>query len=92
MKIMDHKTELKNTAKMNKNHLKGKSLIVDINGSKYALQISGIGQKSVRLSLFVSYEDLIEYKNHHRLENMLYEKINTVYEPKKKGSIWRVSK
>ena len=75
---MDHKTELKNTAKLNKKHLQGKSLIVDINGNTYPLQISGIGQKAIRLSLFVSYEDLINYKNHKRLENMLWDKINTV--------------
>ena len=86
---MDHKTEVRNTARMNKKHLKGKSLIVDINGSKYPLQISGIGQKSIRLSLFVSYEDLIEYKNHKRLENMLWDKINTVYPLKNTSSVWR---
>ena len=86
---MDHKTELKNTAKMNKNHLKGKSLIVNIDGSTYPLQISGIGQKSIRLSLFISYEDLIDYKNHRRLEHMLWDKINTVYPLKNKNPIWR---
>ena len=90
MMAMDHKQEeIRNTAKRNKNNLKGKSLIVDINGSTYPLQISGIGQKSIRLSLFVSYEDLIKYSNHKRLERMLWDKINKVYPPKNKGLVWR---
>ena len=51
---MDQETkELVNTAKANKKHLKGASLIVNINGDSYPLQISGIGAKSIRLSLFI---------------------------------------
>lgn len=82
-------TDLKRTAKRNKGHLKGSSVITKINNDSYALQVSGIGEKSIRLSLFISYEDLIKYKNHRRLENMIYEKIVKVYPEKKKGTVWR---
>lgn len=82
---MDQQTkELINTAKFNKNFLKGISVIVNINGNAYPLQISGIRTKSLRLSLFVSYEDILKYKNHRKVEHMLYEKITKVY-PNKKG-------
>lgn len=87
---MDQQTkELINTAKFNKNFLKGISVIVNINGNAYPLQISGIRTKSLRLSLFVSYEDILKYKNHRKVEHMLYEKITKVYPNKKGGSVWR---
>lgn len=89
---MDQQTkELINTAKFNKKHLKGASVIVNINGSTYPLQISGIGAKSIRLSLFLPYEDIIKYKNHRRLESIVNQKINKVYHSKI-GTVWRVSK
>jgi len=85
----DAAKELKQTAKINKKHLKGASLITKINNDSYALQVSGIGEKSIRLSLFISYDDLIKYKNHRKLEKMIYDKIVKVYPEKKKGTIWR---
>lgn len=90
--MCDAAKELKQTAKFNKKHLKGCSIITKINNDSYAMQISGIGEKSVRLSLFISYDDLIKYKNHRKLEKMIYDKINTVYHSKGKGTVWRVNK
>ena len=87
---MDQQTrELINCAKFNKHHLKGSTLIVNINGGTYAVHISGIGSKAIRCSLFVEFDDIIRYKNHRRLENMLYEKITKVYSNKKGGSVWK---
>lgn len=82
-------TELKNTGKLNRKHLKGASIITNINNDSYALHISGIGEKSIRLSLFLTYEDLIKYKNHRKLENQIYNKIVQVYPSKKRGTVWR---
>ncbi len=87
--MCDAAKELKQTAKFNKKHLRGCSIITKIHNDSYAMQISGIGEKSVRLSLFIPYENLIKYKNHRRLEKMIYDKIVKVYPEKKKGSVWR---
>lgn len=81
--------ELRNTAKLNQKNLKGSSIIASINNDTYAMQISGIGQKAIRLSLFVSYEDLLKYKNHRRLEHLLYDKITKVYQKNQK-KVWRL--
>lgn len=71
--------ELKNTASHNKINLKGKSIISNIDGSNYALKINGVGRSAVRLSLFVSYDDILRYHNHKHLENVLFNMINKVY-------------
>lgn len=84
--------ELINTAKANKKHLKRQSIISKIDGSDYALQITGIGAKAVKLQLFLSYDDILKYHHHKHLENVLYDKINTVYHSKGKGTVWRVNK
>ena len=81
--------ELYNTARLNKDNIKGESLIARINNDSYILQISGVGKKADRLSLFLTYEDILKYKNHRRLETMVYRKINKVYPQKNKKSIWR---
>ena len=82
--------ELYNTARYkNKTALKKESIIVNIDNSNYSLQISGIGSKAVRLSLFIPYEDIINFHHNKHLENVLYNKINTVYPKKKKGTVWR---
>lgn len=81
--------ELRATCRFNKPHLKGASLLVKINQDVYPIQISGIGNKAIRCSLFIEFDDIIRYKNHRRLENMLYEKITKVYPNKKGGSVWR---
>ena len=39
--------------------------------------------------LDLSYEDILKYKNHRKVEHMLYEKITKVYPNKKGGSVWR---
>lgn len=81
--------ELYNTARYNKTTLKKESIIVNIENSHYPLQISGIGSKEVRLSLFIPYQNILDYHHHKHLENVLYDKINTVYPKKKKGTVWR---
>ena len=83
--------ELMRTAKFNRGNLKGNSIISNIDGGTYAMQIVGIGNKAVKLSVFCSFEDIIKYKNHRRLENKIYNKIVDVYPSKKKSSIWRVT-
>lgn len=81
--------ELRNTARYNKRHLKGQSVIANIYNNSYALSISGIGKKSIRMSLFLSYDDLVKYQHHKKLENMVYTKINTIYPRLNNQGVWR---
>ena len=84
--------ELRNTAKHNRKHLKGSTILSNIDNSNYSLKIGGIGAKAIKLELFLTYEDIIDYHNHKHLENVLYDKINTLYHSKGKGTVWRVNK
>lgn len=74
--------ELKNTALRNREHIiYKKTLIPSINGNKRtSLAITGIGQKTIKLTAYVSYEDILEFKNESEsLESELYKIINTIY-------------
>lgn len=84
--------ELKNTAKYNQKHLRYSTLIANIDNSNYSMRIGGIGSKAIRLELFIPYSDILEFHHHKHLENVLYDKINTVYHSKGKGTVWRVNK
>ena len=84
--------ELKNSARHNRKHLIGSTIISNIDNSNYSLRIGGVGAKTIRLELFLSYEDILNYHNHKHLENVIYDKINTVYHSKGKGTVWRVNK
>ena len=85
-------TELKNTARHNRKYLIGSKIISNVDITDYSLRIGGVGAKSIRLELFLTYEDILDYHNHQHLENVIYDKINTVYHSKGKGTVWRVNK
>lgn len=90
---MDNKiTELKNTARHNRKKILGSTIISNIDNSDYSLRVGGIGAKAIKLELYLTYEDILNYHNHKHLENVLYDKINTVYHSKGKGTVWRVNK
>ena len=84
--------ELRNTAQHNRKFLKGSTILSNIDNSNYSLRIGGVGAKSIKLELFLTYEDILDYHNHKHLENVIYDKINTVYHSKGKGTVWRVNK
>lgn len=72
--------ELGHTACVNKEHIKYKTIIANINGTDYFLRISGVGAKAIRCDLYLSYEDIQTKKDTNKLESQLYEMINTVYD------------
>lgn len=84
--------ELRNTARLNKKNLMGKTIISNIDGSDYALKITGVGAKAIRLELHLHYNEILKFHHHKHLEERIYDKINTVYKSKTKGSIWRVNR
>lgn len=69
---------LKNTGQYNRKHLIRKTIIADVDGSKYLMSISGIGQSTVKLSLFLTYQDILNNKD-IGLTGKLYKMINKVY-------------
>lgn len=71
--------ELRNTARHNRKHLIGSTIIADICGSDYIVSIAGIGMKAVKMQLFIPYEDILKFNHHKHLENVLIGKINKVY-------------
>ena len=84
--------ELIATARHNRKHLIGATIVSNIDNSNYSLRINGVGAKAIKLELFLTYEDILDYHNHKHLENVIYDKINTVYHSKGKGTVWRVNK
>ena len=81
--------ELRRTAKFNRKHRVNQTIISNIDNSKYSLKICWISAKGIKLELFLDWDDILKYHNHKHLENVLYNKINTVYPKKKKGTVWR---
>lgn len=72
--------ELKNTAIFNREKIRFKTIIANINGSDYSIRISGVGQKSIKLDVYLSYDQIHDFKDEKKLEKELYDIINTVYD------------
>lgn len=79
--------ELKNLSFRNKKNLMYKRVRVIFDGIEYPFLIKGVGNKTIKLELFVSYEDILKNKDEGIIETKLYDKINTVYEDKRKEKI-----
>jgi len=72
--------ELKNTALRNREHILYNTIIPEINGHKRSkLRIVGVGQKAIRLDLYMNYQQILEYATPGSLEAELKTMINTVY-------------
>lgn len=66
--------ELKNLAFYKKNTIKYKMINSFINGD-YKFKISGIGQKSIKLELYLNYKDILLNKNNNSIEKRIYNKL-----------------
>lgn len=79
-------SELKNLSFRNKPNLMYKTIRFSINDIGYESIIKGIGQKTVKLELYLDYERILDNRNTGILEKELWDKINTIYhnEPKQR--------
>ena len=79
-------SELKNLSFKNKPNLMYKKIRFSVDGIDYESIIKGVGNKTVKLELYLDYERILNNRNKGILEKPLWDKINTVYhkEPKQK--------
>ena len=66
--------ELRNTAYRKKKDLKNESYIIEANGKKYFLKIGGVGRGTIRLNIFLSYDEILDNKD-TGLEELVYKDI-----------------
>lgn len=66
--------ELRNTAYRKKKDLKNESYIIEANGKKYFLKIGGVGRETIRLNVFLSYDEILDNKD-TGLEELVYKDI-----------------
>ena len=79
--------EVRNLAKHNKSNIMVKTIDLDLNGKEYPLMIKGVGAKSIKLELYIYYEDILNEHDKQVLEGLLWDKINKVYPDKKSTTI-----
>ena len=72
--------EVRNLARHNKRNIMNKSIDIDCDGDEYSLIIRGVGAKTVKLELYVPYEDLLHEHDSKVIEGLLWDKINRVYD------------
>lgn len=78
--------ELRNVSKHNKIQAKKRKVRVIVDDVEYEFRIRGIGNKAVKLELYVHYEDIIKSKN-NPIEKILWEILTDVYEDTKSTTI-----
>ncbi len=71
--------ELKNLAKHNKNNVMYKKVRITLNEHEYELIIKGVGNKAIKLELYLLYERILTNKDSGIIEGILWEKLNKVY-------------
>ena len=78
--------ELRNVAYRNKSNVKRRRVTMKLNGCDYDLHIRGVGTKSVKLELFVHYEDIVKDKD-DPLNKLLWDILTEVYKDTKSTTI-----
>ena len=73
--------ELRNLALSKKSELKYKSLLSSINGD-YRVRLVGVGNKTIRLDIFLDYERILNFKASGGLEETIYNKLMELPKPK----------
>ena len=71
--------QYRNLALKNKPHLRNKPLWVELDDGEYRFVIKGMGQKAVKLELYVHYEDILDNPD-GVIESKLDEMIKTIFE------------
>lgn len=69
---------LRNTALHNRRKLIQSTVIANVDDKNTLFKVSGIGKDAVKLTVFVSYQDILKNKD-NGLTEKLYKMINKVY-------------
>ena len=73
--------ELKNLSMKKKDKMRFKTFDSFINGD-YKVKIGGMGNKSIKCEIYLDYESILLNKSNNGLEQMIYNKLMTIGEPK----------
>lgn len=73
--------ELFNLAMKKKKNMRFRTYESFINGD-YKVRIGGIGNKSIKCEIYLDYERILDNKDTEGLEQMIYNKLLTIGEPK----------
>ena len=73
-------SEIKNLAFHNKKNAMFKKFRIIIDDIEYNFIIKGIGQKTVKLELFIDYKTLLKNKDSGIIESRLYDIISAIYD------------
>ena len=74
-------TEIKNLALSKKTKLKYRTISSFING-EYKFKVGGIGNKSIKLEIFLDYETILANKEAGGIEETIYNKLMELPKPK----------
>ena len=77
-------TELKNLANSKRSKLKYRTISSFING-EYKFKVGGIGNKSIKLEIFLDYETILANKEAGGIEETVYNKLMELPKPKING-------
>lgn len=73
--------ELHNLAMKKKSKMRFRTFESLIDG-EYKVKIGGMGNKSIKCEIYLDYRTILENKNNNGLEQMIYDKLFTIGEPK----------
>ena len=73
--------ELYNLAMKKKDKMRFRTFESFIRGD-YKVKIGGMGRKSIKCEIYLDYGTILENKNNNGLEQMIYDKLFTIGEPK----------
>ena len=73
--------EVRNLAMKKKKYMRFRNYESHINGD-YNVRVEGMGHKSIKCTIYLNYKKILENKANNGLEQMIYDKLLTVGEPK----------
>ena len=56
-----------------------KKVRINLGETPYELIIKGVGNKAIKLELYLNYETILNNKDSGTIESILWDKLNTVY-------------
>lgn len=75
--------ELRNLSRLKKSKMRFKTFDSFIHGD-YKVKIGGMGIKSIKCEIYLDYESILVNKSNGGLEQMIYDTLLTIGEPKTK--------
>ena len=73
--------ELRNLALAKKSSIKYRTITSDIDG-EYRVKLAGVGNKAIKLEIFLDYETILANKTAGGLEETIYNKLMELPKPK----------